>query len=276
MLVMTSIRNTPELVFSGPTYYPDELVSCGERSILINAAHEQTHGTDALAWSKNTIGRQVGDFTLYVRHETHVEEFRVTSGRAKRSVHPTWDYLEQGIDTLVPLLRGEWTGHTGHDGWGNAFPVEPATGQKGYKLFLSSMPRTVSLPGKMLAKFFSDARARNLIVPGVYHDSVKSLAGGLNLGGEGLVYNAHYAARHGDIVTGQGRSIPVADVDQVRAARRVVEAVGFTPDDLINSTESDRVVFNIRSARWAAENWHKEVMPVGPKARARAAKKATA
>lgn len=267
MTDMTSSRTTPELVFSGAMSYIDQIVAAGHRSILVNARTENISSTDARAWARRTIGRELGDFTLYIRHPSHVEEYIFTDGRGTVATHPVWNYLERGIDSLVPLLRGEWTGHMATDENGNTWPIGPEKGQQGYKLFLLNLPRSQSMSSRMLSKFFTDALASDLVVPKVYYDSVKGLVGGLNFGAPGVVYNPSYPSRHRDILTGQGRSIQAKDLDQLRQAKNVLAAIGYTPEEVAAAGIDELTTINILSARWAAENWHKDVMPVGPKAR---------
>lgn len=276
MTSMTASETVPELVFSGAMHYIDQIVASGHRSILVNARTENISSLDARAWARRTIGRELGDFTLYIRHPSHVEEYIYADGRGNSATHPVWNYLERGIDTLVPLLRGEWTGHLATDEIGNTWPISPEKGQQGYKLFLLNLPRSQSLAARMLSKFFTDALASDLIVPKVYYDSVKGLVGGLNFGAPGVVYNPSYPARHRDILTGQGRLIQVADLEQLRQAKNVLAAIGYTPDEVAAADGDELITINILSALWAAENWHRGVMPVGPKARGAGASKAIA
>lgn len=276
MTGMTGTEDVPEVVFSGAMHYIEQIVAAGHRSILVNAHTENISSVDVRAWARRTIGRELGDFTLYIRHPAHIEEYVVTDGRATSATHPVWDYLERGIDTLVPLLRGEWTGHLATDADGNAWQVGPAKGQEGYKLFLSNMPRSASLSTRMLAKFFADALASNLVVPRVYYDSVKGLVGGLNFGAHGVVYNPRYPARHKEVVTGQGRQIQTKDLEQLRQAKKVLAAIGYTPDEVAAADAGELITVNILSALWAAEHWNKGVMPVGPKARGAGASTVTA
>lgn len=267
MTDMTSSRTTPELVFSGAMSYIDQIVAAGHRSILVNARTENISSVDARAWARRTIGRELGDFTLYIRHPSHVEEYAFADGRGTVATHPVWNYLERGIDSLVPLLRGEWDGHMASDENGNTWPVGPAKGQQGYKLFLLNLPRSQSMSSRMLAKFFTDALASDLVVPKVYYDSVKGLVGGLNFGTPGVVYNPRYPARHKEVVTGQGRQIQAKDLEQLRQAKNILAAIGYTPEEVAAAGVGELTTINILSAQWAAENWHKDVMPVGPKAR---------
>lgn len=276
MTAMNPSGSVPELVLSGAMNYIEEIVSTGQRSILVNARTENVSAVDVRAWARRTIGRELGDFTLYIRHPSHVEEYTVADGQARSAVHPVWNYLERGIDTLVPLLRGEWDGNQGVDELGNAWPVGPAKGQKGYKLFICGLPSSATMTAKMLAKFFSDALASGLVVPKVYHDGVKGLVGGLNFGGHGVVYNPDYPARHGEIITCQGRQILVKNTQDLVQARHALAAVGYEPKDIAAADVSGLRVFNILSARWAVENWHKDVMPVGPKAQVGGVEMATA
>lgn len=276
MTGMTASKTAPELVFSGAMGYIEQIVASGHRSILVNAHTENISSLDARAWARRTIGRELGDFTLYIRHPAHVEEYVFSDGRGTSATHPVWNYLERGVDSLVPLLRGEWTGHLATDENGNAWQVGPERGQEGYKLFLFNMPRSQSLSSRLLSKFFTDALASDLVVPKVYYDSVKGLVGGLNFGAHGAVYNPHYPARYREVVTGQGRQIQVKDLEQLRQAKNVLSAIGYAPDEVAAAGVDELTTVNILSARWAAENWHKGVMPVGPKARGAGASKAIA
>ena len=226
MTGMTAPETTPELVFSGAMKYIDQIVAAGHRSILVNARTENISSVDARAWARRTIGRELGDFTLYIRHPSHVEEYIFADGRGTSRIHPVWNYLERGIDSLVPLLRGEWSGHLATDENGNTWPIGPEKGQQGYKLFLLNLPRSQSMSSRMLSKFFTDALASDLVVPKVYYDSVKGLVGGLNFGAPGVVYNPSYPSRHRDILTGQGRLIPAKDLDQLRQAKNLRAAIG--------------------------------------------------
>lgn len=266
MTSMTASRTVPELVFSGAMHYVDQIVAAGHRSILVNARSENISSLDARAWARRTVGRELGDFTLYIRHPSHVEEYVFVDGRGTSAVHPVWNYLDRGIDSLVPLLRGEWTGHLATDEIGNTWPVGPAKGQEGYKLFLLNLPRSQSLASRMLSKFFTDALASDLIVPKVYYDSVKGLVGGLNFGAPGVVYNPSYPARHGEVLTGQGRRVQAKDLEELRQAKLALAVIGYTPEEVAAAGVDELTTINILSARWAAENWREDVMPVGPKA----------
>lgn len=274
MLVMTPLPN-PELILSGAGDYIADVVSAGESTILINGVREFDSGVDIRKWARTHVGRSRGDYTLYIRYPSHVEEHRVVGGKAVESVHPTWDFRERGIDTLVPLLRGEWAGHMGHDVHGNTFRVDPVPGQEGYKLFMASMPMGRDISHRSLSAFLANARARGLVVPKIYYDSVKALAAGLNFGSDGVVYNPYYPARHGEAISCQGRRLVLSQPEKVRESTRAIEAVGFTVEELLERDVGVVTRFNIASARWAATHWHKDVMPLGPKAQAGGAKRAT-
>lgn len=265
MTVMATSRKTPEVIFSDFVSHLDQIIECGESSVLANASGQDKSRIGALALAKGTLGRELGRFTLYLRYRTHVVEYAYTDGRVVESLHPVWNYLERGIDMLVPMLRGDWRGHIGEDEKGNAFEVRPTRGQQGYKLFLSSMPPASSVSGQMLARFLIDASDQGVVVPKLYYDGVKSLAMPLNMEADGLVYNARYAARYGDVVTCQGRKVPTGDQDAVYRARRAIEAVGFSPSEIHNASREDLIRFNIISARHAARHWHEEVLVSGPK-----------
>ena len=270
MIVMNGSSRTPEVIFSSFRDYPEQIVDCGESSILVNAMHETTHTVDALGIAERAIGRELGRFTLYRRYATHVDEVRWADGRVTgQSTHPVWNYLERGVDTLIPLLRGDWQGHVGEDDLHNAWRVGPQPGQQGYKLFLASMPPSRSLSGRMLARFLLDARAQGLIAPQLYYDGIKSISGPLNMGCDGFVYNASYPSKHQDLMTPQGRRISIKEnPDEVRHAARGLKLVGYTPAQVLAADTAELTRINILCARAAARHWHEDVMTSGPKAQA--------
>lgn len=275
MLVMTPLLKAPELILSSASDYISEIIEMGESKVLVNGVIEFKSGNDARKWARTHLGRVRSDYTLFLRYPAHIEEHRVEGGKVTELVHPVWNFLERGIDTLMPLLRGEWTGHVAHDHHGNAFEVGPTPGQEGYKVFMSSMPPNGDLAHRTLTTFLTNARSRGLLVPEIYYDSVKALAGGLNFSSDALVYNPGYAARHREVLTCQGRRIRVSRSEELGESWRAIEAVGFSVEDLLDGDVSTLVKFNIASARWAATHWRKDVMPLGPKVLAGGARTAT-
>lgn len=276
MSIMTPSQQIPELVFAAAWQYPQELLEHGESSILINAEAQRFLRMDTRAWARMYFGRSLIDYTLYIRHYDYVEEHRVNGDTVTEFIHPMWSHAERGIDTLVPLLRGEWSGHVAEDEEGNAFNIEPLRGQTEYKVFVTDIPKGYSVATQYLAKFLRDARVRGLIVPPIYFDSVEALETGLNFGADGVVYNASYPARYGGIITCQGKRIRLENPAKVRQARAAIEAVGYTVEDILDGDKDTHLRFNIASARFAANHWHEDVMPIGPKAQADAANQATA
>lgn len=275
MLVMTPLLKAPEMIFSSASECISEILEMGESKVLINGAVEFKSGKDARKWARLHLGRVRSDYTLFLRYPSHVEEHRVEGGKATELVHPVWNFRERGIDALVPLLRGEWTGHIGCDKQDNAFEVGPVEGQEGYKVFMASMPANGDVSHRTLTTFLTNARARGLLVPEIYYDSVKGLAGGLNFSSDGVVYNPFYAARHGEAITCQGRRIPISRSEVLGESWRAIEAVGFSVEELADADVRTLTKFNIASARWAANHWREDVMPIGPKVRAGGAMTAT-
>lgn len=276
MCDMTKSPQIPELIFSGLDSNMSKAIEVGHRSFMLHQRDENMGGYDLVSQMRARVVRELGPTTLYIRYGSYVTEHQITERSTKSLVHPVWNYTESGIDVLVPMLRGEWDGHDSREPSGEIRWVGPAEGQKEYKVFLAEVPVGKSVPGRMLARFISDARARNLIVPELYFETVAGLASALNFQPDGLVYNPDLPAARGVIITGQGRKIEVRDRDEVMASRRVITKVGYEPLDLVNGPTRDLLLgFNVVSAIWATKNWHKGVMPVGPKARGARGRKAT-
>lgn len=273
---MAKSPQIPELILSGLYDHLDQAVAVGHRSFMVHQYHQDEGGFDLVSRVRARVVRELGSATLYIRYGSYVVEHQLSEGSTKVSVHPVWSYVESGIDVLVPMLRGEWDGHDSREPTGEVVSVGPAEGQQGYKLFLADVPVGSSLASRMLARFISDARARDLIVPDLYFEVVSGLASALNFQPQGLVYNPDFQSKRGIIVTGQGRRIMLRDRDEVLASGKAIKAVGYEPLDLLKCSVEELRDFNIVSAIWATKNWHKGVMPVGPKARGAKERKVTA
>lgn len=263
---MTERIQVREAIFAGLHSHGDEIAAMGETTVCVLGDAEVRKGRDPRTLAEVKIGRVLGHYRLYVMYEHWVEEY-VYGTREPVGIHPIYSFSYDDVRRLTTLLRGEWSGGMVTDRDGIERWVEPVPGQE-QRVFLSDCPSKGSKEFDLVTSFLSRAHFSTARKAKVYVYSNKSPLFGLASNADGIIYNFASAIWNRQVVLYTGRPLAAYKRDDVLEAKKFIEAVGFTVDEIHRAGPKKLYRFCIASMRFASIWWDRDTIPMTKLARA--------
>lgn len=259
MLTMTEQVEPREVIFGGTHAYGKHIIAMGETTVMVHGNAALRQGQDPRAWADMRLGRSLGKYRLYVLYDSWAEEY-VYGQDEPVGRYPIYSFAWDTVAKLTRILRGEWTHEVCADAEGEPVLIEAVPGQE-QKVFLTDYPSPVSREYDMLTSFLARTRHSEHRKAKVYIYSYYSTSFALASSADGIVVNFSGAIRHSEVVLYTGRTVSVNDWDELTKARRFIEAVGFSVEELYKAPADVMVRFCIASARFASYWWDRDTVP---------------
>lgn len=260
MLTMTEQEEPKEVIFGGTHAYGKQIIAMGETTVMVHGNAALRQGQDPRAWADLRLGRALGTYRLYVFYDNWVEEY-VYGQKDPVGRYPIYSFAWDNVAKLTRILRGEWTHEFCTDAEDEPILIEAVPGQE-QKVFLVDYPAPGTREYDMMTSFLARARHSKARKAKVYIYSYHSMMFALASSADGIVLNFTGSIQHGDVLLYTGRRVPVGDRDQLNKARRFIEAVGFSPEELYKAPSDVMIRFCIASARFASYWWDRDTVPL--------------
>lgn len=263
---MTNQVQVREAIFAGLHSHGDQIAEMGESTVCVLGDAEVAKGRDPRALAEFKIGRVLGRYRLYVMYEHWVEEY-VYGTVEPVGIHPTYSFAYDDVRKLTNILRGEWAGSMVIDRDGVERWVEPVPGQES-RVFITDTPSAGSREYDLVTSFLSRAHFSPARKAKVYVYSNRSPLFGFASNADGIIFNFAGAIWNREVVLYTGRTLAAYKKDDVKEAKRFIEAVGFTVDELHRAGPKTLYRFCIASMRFASIWWDRDTIPMTKLARA--------
>lgn len=259
MLSMTEQVEPKEVIFGGTHAYGKQIIAMGESTVMVHGNAALRQGQDPRAWADLRLGRTLGRYRLYVLYDSWAEEY-VYGQVEPVGRYPIYSFAWDNVKKLTRILRGEWTHEFCTDAEDQPVLIEAVPGQE-QKVFLTDYPHPGTREYDMMTSFLARARHSGARKAKVYIYSYYSTMFALASSADGIVFNFSGSVQRGEVILYTGRPVSVNDRDELNKARRFIEAVGFSPDELYKAPSDVMIRFCIASARFASYWWDRDTVP---------------
>lgn len=239
-----------ELWFRNPLLYVRELVEAGHLNMVVDRGTLYRKGVDPARWADLHVPAD-RDYRLLVCGDQGVAELR--RGHTMENpaaVYPAWDYRDGSIAELEHLAAGRL--RPARSSLDLPPDERPVPGQQ-HRVVVIFPPRMTE---PQAVAFYDTLRELQADYPEcIVHlhgrDSYRLLFG---LGFRSVDIDARVRAAHGEIMMPNGRHIDAALAGEWR---QWITLLGFTTAQL--KIPRNRCLYNIASARWAADHWNENL-----------------
>ena len=246
-----------ELWWRNPSNYVKELLHCNESNIIFDYGWiVRRKITNVQEWAElyyGAAGASGSKYRLLICGTQGTVEFK--PGRVDPvAVYPTWQY---GEDEAV--LESYMANNVGNDKElcdddETDILERPVLGQE-HRVIVMNFPALNLGPGKLFIKFIKDLQDE-------YPDAILHLHGvsvfamPCRVGFKSFDWEPRNRAAMGEIELPTGKRVN-ATKSPLQPHKEWIRLFGFLPIDLMEPR--NRCIFNIKSARWAAEHFRKDV-----------------
>lgn len=243
------VGQTPEVYFRNPHNYIRELVECSEYKIAWDKGLLVTRSIDPIKFVELHYSTSMPWEILVVNPAGTAEYHYGDTENKPSAVYPTWSYQDDDPALLMEILEkpvGEDPDvFNAKDCLGSERPVE---GQP-HKVIITDMPLASTGPGKRFLVYIKELQEdfpdATIHVHGLY-----GYRPAFGLGFQSVDVEPRTSAQKGKILLPSGKEI---NYEAAFMMPQWIKLLGLNPADL--SVPRNRCIYNIKSAKWAAENY---------------------
>lgn len=239
-----------EVWYRNPSNYVRELRECNEPNIIFDYGWIIKKKIDPQKWASLYFGEALR-YRILICGDQGTAEYQAGTDDPI-AVYPTWQYGEDESDLETFMAR-----NVGDDSTLCNLPGVPVEenyvfGQE-HRVLVMNFPALHTGPGKMFLKLVKELQEE-------YPDAILHLHGATlfstpcRLGLRAFDYDPRTPAAHGTVFLPTGFEIRQNESTQKHTDW--ITMLGFKPIEL--KEPRNRCMFNIKAARWAADNFHKD------------------
>lgn len=243
-----------EVWWRHPYKYAKHLIETGQSTLIYHKAQLIKYRVDPLKWARITFGDM--PWRLLVVEENGVAEYNQTSKSLEDSVacYPIWLYGDpmEELEAYLEVNVAEV------DLWFDRADVGPhltiKEGQE-HRVFVANLPSAATTLGVTMRVQLGQLQEANR--QAILHNYMNnSLRASFAYGFGSIDYDPSVRARTGCLEMPNGSHVYVKDLDD--GWRQWVNVIGMSVGDDYSDVDT-RMIFNIRSAIWASQNFRKHL-----------------